>query len=601
MPGTGLAVDPTAKAAACGRGKTPQGVARSGRRMVSQKWRVLALIAIMSMVAIGAVAIAIGMLYDAAVDVERQRLAVSAQREARWLESMMRFELEDLRRDRSEAERASLIQFLDAHRRYRVFGETRETVLARRDDDQIAFLMRHGLGTLEANDRLPFDGERAQPMYRALQGLSGTMIGIDHEGIRVVAAYEPVEVLDLGIVAKVDLAEVRAPFVRAGLLAAAISIGLVAVGAWLFVAISRPMIRDLEEHARHLERLVLALRESEERFRYTFEQSAVGVAHVSPDGAFVRVNSRFCEITGYAAEELTRMRAQQLSHPDDLDAAASNVARAVAGEIDTFNSERRYLRKDGSVIWVDNTVSLVRDEHGQPRYFIAMVADATDRKRAAVAMTALLDEKDVLLREIHHRVKNNLQVVSSLLNLQALKLEDETLRRVFQESQSRIRAMALIHETLYESHDLSRIELGPYISRVGDSLIGMYGASADRIRLRVEAERVALTIDDMVPCGLIINELLSNSLKHAFPDGRAGEVRIAATASPKGIVTLELRDNGVGLPADLDIHDTTTMGMRLVTGLVENQLGGTIEVDRRTGTAFRVSFHPGTRSAGRSA
>jgi two-component sensor histidine kinase len=161
--------------------------------------------------------------------------------------------------------------------------------------------------------------------------------------------------------------------------------------------------------------------------------------------------------------------------------------------------------------------------------------------------------------------------------------------------------MALIHETLYESHDLSRIELGPYISRVGDSLIGMYGASADRIRLRVDAERVALTIDDMVPCGLIINELLSNALKHAFPDRRAGEVRIAATASPDGVVTLELRDNGVGLPADLDIHDTTTMGMRLVTGLVENQLGGTIEVDRRTGTAFRVSFHPGTRSAGRSA
>ena len=295
------------------------------------------------------------------------------------------------------------------------------------------------------------------------------------------------------------------------------------------------------------------------------------------------------------------MRAQQLSHSDDLEAAASNVARAIAGEIGPFSSERRFLRKDGSVIWVDNTVSLVRDEQRQPRYFIAMVADATDRKRAAVAMKALLDEKDVLLREIHHRVKNNLQVVSSLLNLQALKLEDEALRRVFQESQSRIRAMALIHETLYESHDLSRIELGPYISRVGDSLIGMYGASADRIRLRVEAERVALTIDEMVPCGLIINELLSNSLKHAFPDGRAGEVRIAATASPEGIVTLELRDNGVGLPADLDIHDTTTMGMRLVTGLVENQLGGTIEVDRRTGTAFRVSFHPGTRSAGRSA
>jgi len=161
--------------------------------------------------------------------------------------------------------------------------------------------------------------------------------------------------------------------------------------------------------------------------------------------------------------------------------------------------------------------------------------------------------------------------------------------------------MALIHETLYESDDLSRIELRPYISRVGDSLIGMYGAPADRIRLRVEADRVALTIDDMVPCGLIINELLSNSLKHAFPDERAGEIQIAATASPEGVVRLEVRDNGVGLPNEVDIHNTTTMGMRLVTGLAENQLGGTIEVDRGAGTAFRISFHPSTRSAGRSA
>jgi PAS domain S-box-containing protein len=438
-------------------------------------------------------------------------------------------------------------------------------------------------------------------MHRALQGLSGTMIGIDHDGVLVLAAYEPVEVLDLGIVSKIDMAELRAPFIRAGLLVAGISLGLVAAGAWLFVSISRPMIRDLEEHSRHLERLVQALRDSEERFRYTFEQAAVGVAHVAPEGSFIRVNSRFCEITGYTAEELAGIRARQLSHPADWEAAAANVAKAVAGELDSFTSEGRFVRKDGAVIWVDNTVSLVHDEHGQARYFIAIVADATDRKRAEGALKALLDEKDVLLREIHHRVKNNLQVVSSLLNLQALKVEDDTLRRLFQESQSRIRAMALIHETLHDSRDLSRIELHPYFTRVGDSLIGMYGSSAARIRLRVEADRVALSIDDTVPCGLIINELLSNSLKHAFPDGRGGEVRIAASVSPAGRITLEVCDNGIGLPDDLDIHNTSTMGMRLVTGLAENQLGGTIEVDRRAGTAFRISFHPGGRRISRSA
>jgi hypothetical protein len=178
------------------------------------------------------------------VDVERRRLAESAQSQARWIESMARFEIMNTLRDSHEAELATLTQFFEAHAGYEVFAKTGETVLARREGDDIAFLMRHGTETLEADDRLPFDFKRAQPMHRALQGLSGTMIGIDHDGVLVLAAYEPVAVLDLGIVSKIDMAEVRAPFVRAGLLAVIISMGLVVAGAWLFVAISRPMIRD---------------------------------------------------------------------------------------------------------------------------------------------------------------------------------------------------------------------------------------------------------------------------------------------------------------------------------------------------------------------
>lgn len=560
---------------------------------MSQSWRVIALIAVLVAVALAAAGVAISALYHTAVDVERERLVESARSQARWLESMARFETMYSLRDRDEVEERTLAQFFAAHEGYEVFGRTSETVLARREGDTIRFLMRHGGGVSENVGELPFADQRAEPMHRALEGLSGSMVGLDYDGVEVLAAYEPVDVLDLGIVTKVDMSEVRSPFVRAGLLTLMISLGLVGGGAWLLVEISQPMIRSLEQQASRLERTVAALRDSEERFRHTFEQAAIGVAHVTPDGTFLRVNRRFAEMTGYTSEELLGMNAQQLAHPEDRPDAAANVQRLVEGGEESFTSERRFIRKDGTSIWTDNTVSLLRGADGAPRYLIAMVAEATGRKRSEAAMKALLNEKDVLLREIHHRVKNNMQVVSSLLSLQALGLEDEKLRRVFQESQSRVRAMALIHETLYESEDLSRIELGPYISRVGDGLIGMYGAPTGRIALAVAAGEIALNIDDTVPCGLIINELLSNSLKYAFPDGRAGEVRIEATSTEDGEITLEVRDNGVGIPREIDIRRTATMGMRLVTGLVENQLGGTIDVDRSAGTAFRIRFHRG--------
>jgi len=566
--------------------------------MRSQSWRVVALIAILVTVALAAAGVAIAGLYLTAVDVERQRLVESAKSQARWIESMARFEIMNSLLAPAEVEQTVLDQFFAAHEGYESFGETGETVLARREGDTIAFLMRHRAEAVRPVDRLPFGDAFAQPMHRALEGLSGTMVGLDYQGRPVLAAYQPVEVLDLGIVTKVDMTELRAPFVRAGVLTVAISLVLVAAGAWLLVGITRPMIRDLEENSDRLERLVRALRDSEERFRHTFEQTAVGVAHVSLDGELIRVNRRFAEITGYTTDELVGMRLQQLSHPDDATAATDNIRRVVDGEHESFSSERRFLRKDGTVVWVDSTVSPVRDEHGEPRYVIKMALDATARKRGEAAMKALLAEKDVLLREIHHRVKNNMQVVSSLLSLQALNLEDEKLRRVFQESQSRVRAMALIHETLYESDDLSRIELEPYISRVGDGLIGMYGHPSERVSLRVAAAGVALDIDDTVPCGLIINELLSNSLKYAFPNERSGEIRIEANSAEDGRVTLAVRDDGVGLPDDVDIHRTSTMGMRLVTGLVENQLGGTIEVDRSAGTAFRITFRRGGLRAG---
>jgi two-component sensor histidine kinase len=181
--------------------------------------------------------------------------------------------------------------------------------------------------------------------------------------------------------------------------------------------------------------------------------------------------------------------------------------------------------------------------------------------------------------------------------LQASNIDDERLHKLFQESQSRVRAMALIHEILYDSDDLSSIDLRKYVSRLATSLTRMYGADAGQVRLNVESDDITLRIDDMVPCGLAISELISNSLKYAFPDGREGEINLRVTSTPDGGVKLVVRDDGIGLPAELDIRTTHTMGMGLVVGLVEKQLGGRLELDRTHGTCFTITIPPKPASA----
>jgi two-component sensor histidine kinase len=197
----------------------------------------------------------------------------------------------------------------------------------------------------------------------------------------------------------------------------------------------------------------------------------------------------------------------------------------------------------------------------------------------------------VLLREIHHRVKNNLQVISSLLSLQAGHIKDKQILKAFTESQMRIRSMSLIHEQLYKSKDLARIDFSRYIRELTDNLKRSYGMTSSLVEFNIDVGRVSLGIDMAIPCGLIINELVSNSLKHAFPGGREGEISISlqgrATSLPNFVLTVS--DNGIGFPKDLDFRNTESLGLQLVTVLV-NQIGGTIELNRDSGTEFKITF-----------
>lgn len=213
-------------------------------------------------------------------------------------------------------------------------------------------------------------------------------------------------------------------------------------------------------------------------------------------------------------------------------------------------------------------------------------------KRAAIEeqLRASLKEKEVLIREVNHRVKNNLQVISSLLNLQSGQIREAHIRELFRESQHRIQTMALIHDTLYASSDLANIDLAPFTTTLASSLFDSYGIGDGRIALHIQVDDVSVSPDTAIPYGLILNELVSNCLKHAFPEGRSGQVQVLLRRDSADQATLTVRDNGRGFPLDLDFQSTESLGLQLVSALTE-QLRGTIALDRDKGTTFTLTFH----------
>jgi two-component sensor histidine kinase/CHASE2 domain-containing sensor protein len=209
--------------------------------------------------------------------------------------------------------------------------------------------------------------------------------------------------------------------------------------------------------------------------------------------------------------------------------------------------------------------------------------------RANGVLKGLLEEKDVLLKEIHHRVKNNLQVISSLLNLQSNAIDDASMRQVFAESRNRVRSMALIHEKLYQSGDLSRIDFEDYLRALTTGLQTSFGGRSTAVRILVEVEGIKLSVDSAVPCGLIVNELVTNCFKYAFGDGRSGEIHIGLRRSEPSRLQLVVSDNGIGFPKSLDFRNTESLGMQIVTTLTE-QLEGTITLRNGVGTTFEIQF-----------
>ena len=453
-----------------------------------------------------------------------------------------------------------------------------------------------------------------------------------------------------------------------------------------------------------------ALRRSEQLYRSTFDVATVGLAHLAPDGRFLKVNQRLCAFLGYTAEELLDLSEADLALPEDRRLATGRLG--LDGEV-----QKRYVRKDGRIVWgqvhgtviADDTVSgsftlcvfvdITQQKHaetslrqseerfrglvesgpqammmvnasgrimlvnqgaetlfgytreelvgrsveslvpvasvnahqrlrsafhsnphprvmGQDRlvtglhkdgheipleiglsalrlqdddYVLAMIVDNTERRRTAAAMQESLREKETLLKEIHHRVKNNMQLISSLLRLQADYVTNTEALAVFSEAQSRVRSMALIHEKLYQASSLARIEFSEYVESLVGILMQTYAVKPSQVTVDIAVERTELSVDTAVPLGLVVNELISNCLKHAFAQGQPGTVKVSLRRSSADRLELTVRDDGRGFPIGFNWRQSATFGLHLVSILSE-QLQGTLDVTSSRGVAFSVTL-----------
>jgi PAS domain S-box-containing protein len=318
------------------------------------------------------------------------------------------------------------------------------------------------------------------------------------------------------------------------------------------------------------------------------ESSVDAIVGITLDRTVVSWNRAAERLFGYPAGDAIGNPISFVMPPDRVHEESQIIDRLKRGEyIDHFETVQR--RKDGQEFPVSLTISPIKDATGKIIGASKNVRDISDKKRAEEQIQVSLREKEVLLREIHHRVKNNLQVIYSLLRPQSRLVTDPKASALFKDSQARVKAMALVHETLCQSKNLSRIDMSEYSRTLTRRLFESYGISSDTLGLSLNIAPVSFSMETAVSCGQLINELVSNCLKHAFPNGRTGDVTVELLSNGNDTYLLTVSDNGVGLPPDFEVGKAESLGWQLVPMLVE-QLNGTFELQESAGTTVRLTF-----------
>ncbi|WP_048130292.1 PAS domain-containing protein [Methanosarcina sp. WWM596] len=360
------------------------------------------------------------------------------------------------------------------------------------------------------------------------------------------------------------------------------------------------------------------LHESEVRYR-SFMENFRGIAfQMGPDFTLILIDGNIEEISGYRREDFISGKVDwyQLVHPADQEKLFDNRGRLADDPSLFIEHEYRIRHRDGKLRWVREILQNVSDPAGKKIIIQGTVYDISRQKEAEESLTKM---EEIRKKEIHHRIKNNLQVISSLLELQAEKFSDMEVLEAFRESQNRVATMAIIHEELYRSRNNEALDFSAYLQKLTTDLFHPYTVRKGDVNMQLDIEEIFLGMDTAVPLGIIINELVSNSLKHGFPSGRKGEVciklcrtdennenksisNIINNTGAKSSVdnniqyTLVVSDNGLGFPENVDFKNTSSLGLQLVNILVE-QLEGTIELENNSGTKFKIWFKESCQSS----
>ncbi len=330
-----------------------------------------------------------------------------------------------------------------------------------------------------------------------------------------------------------------------------------------------------------LEAMASELKQTKEQLRAVLDAMPGFVSWINSEGKYLGVNQYMADAFNLPSDAFV---GKELAFLKNSPGFAQFMTQFLAGsaqtdhqivEVQVNGSTRHYL--------------IAAQKYHQDSLAVSVGIDITECKLAEAQIQASLQEKEVLLQEIHHRVKNNLQVISSLLDLQSQQIKEQAMLEVFRESQNRVKSMALVHEKLYQSQDFARINFAEYTQSLISYLLKAYDLNAGQINLEIAIDDITLNIDTAIPCGLIINELVSNAIKYAFPDKISGTIRINMYANIDDELTLVVEDNGVGFPCDWDFKTTQSLGIQLVNVLTK-QLRGSIQLDRSSGSRFRVVF-----------
>ena len=348
---------------------------------------------------------------------------------------------------------------------------------------------------------------------------------------------------------------------------------------------------DIIKSTEEINRMHRELKEREALLSATLESTADGILVVNNEGKIVSYNQNFIKMWGIPEKimqigednQALAFVLMQLKDPDkflnrvhelysDTDAESFDMVYFKDGRVfERYSKPQKIENKTVGRVWSFRDISAAKIKDDQ--------------------LQASLREKEMMLREIHHRVKNNLQIISSLLNMQSQYIKDPNSVEHFRISQNRVRTMAMIHEKLYGSKDLSKIEFGPFFKQLSTHIFNSYGIPPNTIKLNVIADDVFLDIDTAVPCGLLINEIISNSLKHAFPDQSAGNIEIEMNKDKDGFYILNISDNGIGLPDGVHPSNSNSLGLKLINTL-SKQLGSEMKLETNHGTRYHLKFTP---------